>query len=152
MTMNSNDRETTATGVEGPGTTAPGEGGAVGPVAHTGGGGTPTPVEPPGGFHIRLDRVDLVVPPDRLTDGKLTGRQIRELADPPIGADRDIFEIVPGGSDRKIDDDAGVTIRNWMRFFSAPGVINPGCAAGRPGHRVDRCRATIRRERYNAAG
>lgn len=145
MTMNSNDRETTATGVEGPGTPAPGEGGAVGPVAHTGGGGTLTPVEPPGGFHIRLDRVDLVVPPDRLTDGKLTGRQIRELADPPIGTDRDVFEIVPGGSDRKIDDDARVTIRNWMRFFSAPGVINPGCAVGPPGRRVDRRRAAMRR-------
>ena len=146
MTMNSDDRETTSAGVEGPGNPTPGEGGAAGPVTHTGESGMPTPAEPPGGFHIRLDRVDLMVPPDRLTDGKLTGRQIRELADPPIGADRDVFEIVPGGSDRKIDDDTGVEIRNWMRFFSAPGVINPGCAAGPPGRR-----ATMREEMCNAA-
>ena len=148
---NSDDRETTPAGVEGPGNPMSGEGVATGPVTHTGGSGTPAPVEPPGGFHIRLDRADLEVSSDLLTDGKLTGRQIRELADPPIGADRDIFEIIPGGSDRKIEDDAEVKIRNGMRFFSAPGVINPGCATGRPGHRVDRRRATIRREKYNAA-
>lgn len=132
-----NPSETPAS-VEGSGDPTPGEGGAVGPVTHTG----------EGGFHIRLDRVDLVVPPDRLTDGKLTGRQIRELADPPIGADRDIFEIVPGGSDLKIDDDATVKIRDWMRFFSAPGVINPGCAAGPPGRRR---LATMREDLRHAA-
>lgn len=138
----------TPASVEGPGDPTPGDGGAIGPVTHTGEGGTPTPAEPPGGFHIRLDRVDLEVPPDRLTDGKLTGRQIRELADPPIGADRDIFEIVPGGSDLKIDDDATVKIRDWMRFFSAPGVINPGCAAEPPGRRR---RATMREKLCHAA-
>lgn len=148
MTMNSDDRETTAASVEGPGSPTPG---AAGPVTHTGEGGTPAPVEPPGGFHIRLDRADLVVPPDRLTDGKLTGRQIRKLADPPIGADRDVFEIVPGGSDRKIEDDAEVEIRNWMRFFSAPGVINPGCAAKPVAGRKDRRRAAMREEMRHAA-
>lgn len=149
---NSDDHETAPAGVEGPGNPMAGEGGATGPVTHTGRGGTPTPVEPPGGFHIRLDRADLEVSPDLLTDGKLTGRQIRELADPPIGTDRDIFEIVPGGPDRKIEDDDKVKIRNGMRFFSAPAVINPGCAAGRPGRRANRRRATMRREKRNAAG
>ena len=148
MTMNSDDRGITSAGVDGPGNPAPGEGGAPGPVAHTGEGGTPTPVEPPGSFHIRLDRTDLVVPPDRLSAGKLTGRQIRDLANPPIGADRDIFEIVPGGSDRKIEDDQAVTIQNWMRFFSAPGVINPGCADGPAGRRR---RAAMREETGHAA-
>ena len=151
MTMNSDDRETTSAGVEGPGNPMPGDSGAVGPVAHTGGGGAAAPVEPPGNLHIRLDRTDLVVPPDRLTDGKLTGRQIRDLADPPIGADRDIFEIVPGGSDRKIDDDAWVEIRNWMRFFSAPGVINPGCAAGPAASWRDRRRDVMSKEMRHAA-
>lgn len=102
----------------------------IGPTAHTGGDG-PQPVEPPGALHIRLDRQDIEVSPADLHDGELTGRQIRELATPPIGADRDIFEIVPGGSDQKIGDDDAVAIRDHIRFFSAPRNINPG-DAGRP--------------------
>lgn len=108
--------------------TGPGTDGGPGPVAHTGEGGGPTPVEPPGVVHIRVDRVDVEVPLDRLRDGTLTGRKIRESVDPPIAADRDLFEIVPGGSDRKIGDDQSVEIRDWMRFFSAPRTINPGRA------------------------
>ena len=75
---------------------------------------------------IQIDRKEYRVPPDLLDAGKLTGQQIRRLADPNIGPDRDLFEVVPGGSDRKIDDGEGVFIRNYMRFFSAPAVINPG--------------------------
>ena len=99
----------------------------AGPTTHTGGDG-PQPVEPPGALHIRLDRQDLEVSPVDLHDGALTGEQIRERANPPIGADRDIFEIVPGGSDRKIGDDDTVEIRDHIRFFSAPRNINPGMA------------------------
>ena len=80
---------------------------------------------------IRIDRKEYPVPPDLLDDGKLTGQQIRRLADPNIGPDRDLFEVVPGGSDRKIDAADGVLIRNHMRFFSAPAVINPGASGGR---------------------
>ena len=77
------------------------------------------------------------MPPDLLDDGKLTGQQIRRLADPNIGPDRDLFEVVPGGSDRKIDAAEGVFIRNHMRFFSAPAVINPGSGSGHAaGHLV----------------
>lgn len=108
-------------------------GGASGPVARTGEGGTPTPVEPPKGIHIRVDRVDRLVSSDLLTDGTMTGRQIRELRNPPIEDDRDLFEIVPGGSDMKIEDDQAVVIREWMRFFSAPKTINPG-SPGAPPH------------------
>ena len=97
----------------------------IGPMAHTGGDG-PQPVEPPGALHIQLDRQDIEVSPASLHDGELTGRQIRELATPPIGVDRDIFEIVPGGSDQKIGDDDAVAIRDHIRFFSAPRNINPG--------------------------
>lgn len=130
---------------------APGRG-APGPVAHTGEGGTPTPVEPPGGIHIRVDRLDLVVPLDRLTDGKMTGRQIRELPEPPIGADRDLFEIVPGGSDTKVGDDQAVVIREWMRFFSAPRTINPGSPGG-PSHlRATRWQTGTGRRTRDAAG
>ena len=98
----------------------------IGPTAHTGGDG-PQPVEPPD-MHIRVDRQDFDVSPAKLHDGALTGKEIRELAKPPIGADRDLFEIVPGGSDRKIEDGDTVAIRDHIRFFSAPRNINPGMA------------------------
>ena len=97
----------------------------IGPTAHTSGDG-PQPVEPPAMLHIRVDREDIDVPPAELHDGELTGKEIRELATPPIGADRDLFEIVPGGSDRKIEDGDTVAIRDHIRFFSPPRNINPG--------------------------
>ena len=94
---------------------------------------------------IRIDRREYPVPPELLEDGRLTGFQIRRLADPDIGPDRDLFEVVPGGSDRKIADAQEVPIRDRMRFFSAPSVINPGSspvagassAAVQPGGRVE---------------
>ena len=98
------------------------------------------PPEPIGLLTIRIDRKEYPVPLDLLDAGHLTGRQIRRLADPNIGPDRDLFEVVPGGSDRKIDDGQTVLIRDHMRFFSAPAVINPGSVGGHAaGHlrRVD---------------
>ena len=86
------------------------------------------PPDRPGKFHIRIDRKDYELTADQLTDGALTGSQLRQRAEPPIGPDRDLFEIVPGGSDRKIENNDKVEIRNWMRFFSAPATINPGWA------------------------
>ena len=81
----------------------------------------------PGGLTIRIDRKEYRVSRNLLKDGKMTGAQIRRLADPDIGEDRDLFEVVPGGSDRKIGSDDEVVIRNGLRFFSAPAQINPGC-------------------------
>ena len=106
------------------------EGQTPGATAHTGAGDGPQAVEP-AAIHIQLGRQDIEVSPTGLHDGTLTGRQIRELATPPIGADRDLFEIVPGGSDRKIGDDDAVVIRDHLRFFSAPTNINPGASARR---------------------
>ena len=132
---------------------APGGGGASGPVAHTGAGGTPTPGEPPEGIPIRVDRIERVVSPSLLAaDGTMTGRQIRELRDPPIGADRDLFEIVPGGSDTKVEDDQAVVIRQWMRFFSAPKTINPGSPGVRSHLRAARWPGVTRRGTRDAAG
>lgn len=87
--------------------------------------------ERPGRLTIRIDRKEYRVPPELLDAGRLTGQQIRRLADPNIGPDRDLFEVVPGGSDRKIGDQDKVLIRNHMRFFSAPAVINPGAVGER---------------------
>ena len=125
---------TTVPGTAGQGPTVPGgeahSGGAPGPAANTGTGDGPQPVAPPGPLHIRLDRQDIEVSPASLSDGTLTGHQIRELATPAIAPDRDLFEIVPGGSDQKIGDDDTVAIRDHIRFFSAPRNINPGTTDG----------------------
>lgn len=134
---NSNEPATTASpGDAGQGATVPGGqpggGGVPGPTAHTGAGDGPQPVAPPGPLHIRVDRQDIEVSPASLHNGELTGRQIRELATPSIGADRDLFEIVPGGSDCKIEDGDAVEIRDHLRFFSAPRNINPGTVGWLP--------------------
>ena len=72
-------------------------------------------------FEIQIDRQQFTV-----TMRFMTGLQLRHLPKPPIGPDRDLFEVVPGGSDRKIRDDQVVEIRNGLRFFTAPAQINPG--------------------------
>ena len=85
-------------------------------------------------FEIQIDRTHYTV-----TMKHMTGLQLRHVPAPPIGPDRDLFEVVPGGSDRKISDEQVVEIRNGLRFFTAPAQINPG---GRRRERRDRCVAS----------
>jgi len=83
---------------------------------------TAKPANPPEPkFEIQIDRNHFTV-----HQAEMTGLQLRHLPNPPIGPDRDLFEVVPGGSDRKIADNEVVEMRNGLRFFSAPGQINPG--------------------------
>lgn len=91
------------------------------------------PHRPPLKLTIRIDRKDYPVPFDLLQDGTVTGLQLRQLPRPNIGQERDLFQVVPGGSDRKIENDDRIRIQDGMRFFSAPSVINPGSASGAPG-------------------
>ena len=72
-------------------------------------------------FHLKIDRTAY-----KVHQPTLTGIQLRSLATPPIGADRDLFEVVPGGSDRKIADTEVVKMRDGLRFFTSPAQINPG--------------------------
>lgn len=72
-------------------------------------------------FEIQIDRTHYTVTLDHMT-----GSQLRQVPTPPLGPDRDLFEVVPGGSDRKIADDQVVEIRSGLRFFTAPAQINPG--------------------------
>jgi len=72
-------------------------------------------------FQIQIDRVHYTVDQDNLT-----GARLRGLVAPPIGPERDLFEVVPGGTDRKIEDAETVRMRNGLRFFTAPSQINPG--------------------------
>lgn len=72
-------------------------------------------------FQIRIDRDHFTVEQDALT-----GAELRALPTPPIGPERDLFEVVPGGSDKKIEGATSVEMRNGLRFFTAPAQINPG--------------------------
>lgn len=83
----------------------------------TAAGNAPQPRE----FHIQIDRMHFTV-----TQSQLTRAQIRQIPSPPIGPDRDLFEVVPGGTDLKIANDQVVEIKDGKRFFTAPAQINPG--------------------------
>ena len=72
-------------------------------------------------FNIQIDRSRYEVKEETRTGG-----QLRALPDPDIPADRDLFEVVPGGTDVKIEAAATVKMRDGLRFFTAPGHINPG--------------------------
>lgn len=72
---------------------------------------------------IQIDRVHYMI-----TKFEMTGADLRQLPAPPIGPDRDLFEVVPGGTDIKIGDALLVELHNGMRFFTAPAQINPGRA------------------------
>lgn len=74
-------------------------------------------------FEIQIDRTHYTV-----EVRSMTGLQLRSLPSQPIGPDRDLFEVVPGGTDRKIGDTEIIEMRNGLRFFSAPAQINPGAS------------------------
>jgi len=76
-------------------------------------------------FTIKIDRMEF-----RVREREITGLQLRQLPHPPIGPDRDLFEVVPGGSDVKIADRDVVKMRDGLRFFTAPVQINPGVCEG----------------------
>lgn len=57
----------------------------------------------------------------------MTGAELRALASPPIGSDRDLFLITPGpADDRKVGDSEVIDLKPGTHFFSAPTTINPG--------------------------
>lgn len=72
-------------------------------------------------FQIQIDRIHYTV-----HKATMTGAELRQVPDTPIGPDRDLFEVVPGGTDKKIEDTTPVEMRNGKRFFTAPAQINPG--------------------------
>ncbi len=80
----------------------------------------------PVAFHIRIDRTEF-----KVTVEELTGEQLRQLPHPPIGPDRDLFEVIPGQPDRKIANDYVVEIYDGKRLFTAPAHINPGSTASK---------------------
>lgn len=81
----------------------------------------PEPPAPREHANIQIDRVHY-----KVASKTLTGQQLRALPTPPIPADRDLFQVVPAGADLKIGDHDVVELHDGMRFFTAPGQINPG--------------------------
>jgi hypothetical protein len=84
---------------------------------HDAGGATYKPVEPV----IHIDREMY-----KVTVTAMTGKQLRALPSPAVGAERDLYEIRPGQDDHLVRNDETVTLRNGQRFFTAPARINPG--------------------------
>lgn len=72
-------------------------------------------------INIQIDRVHY-----KVEQKSMTGLELRHVPATPIPADRDLFQVVPGGPDRKIGDADPVALQDGARFFTAPGQINPG--------------------------
>ena len=72
-------------------------------------------------YTIRIDRTEYVVKKNRLT-----GADLRGIPTPPVPPDRDLFQIIPGRPDEKIENDDRILITDGLRFFTAPNTINPG--------------------------
>lgn len=70
---------------------------------------------------IRIDRVEYEV-----YERKMTGAKLRTLPSPDVAADRDLWRDVPDKRDVKVQDEDTVHLKDGMRFFTAPGRINPG--------------------------
>ena len=77
-------------------------------------------------IQIQIDRVHYKV--EKRT---ISGTELRNVPIPSIPADRDLFQVVPGGPDRKIGDADQVELHDGARFFTAPGQINPGLSNAR---------------------
>lgn len=59
---------------------------------------------------------------------KMTGLELRVVPSPDVAADRDLWLDVPDKRDLKVQDEDVVRLKSGMRFFTAPGRINPGSA------------------------
>lgn len=77
-----------------------------------------TEVEP---VSIHIDRVAYEV-----FARKMTGLELRVVPSPDVAPDRDLWRDVPDKRDVKVQDEDVVRLQNGMRFFTAPGRINPG--------------------------
>jgi hypothetical protein len=74
-------------------------------------------------FKVRIDRETFEVAQQRIT-----GQQLRELPNPPIGDDRDLYEEVADGDDKLIKRSDVVTLNedDITAFFTSPTHVTPG--------------------------
>lgn len=72
-----------------------------------------------------IDRQSFEVPKQ-----PLTGALLRDLAEPNIGPDRDLYLEAKGDKeDKLIELSQEVQLKDGMHFFTAPASIQPGHAA-----------------------
>jgi hypothetical protein len=91
-------------------------------------------VELENGLHFFSEIPAITITIDRHTcevrKRKMTGAELRSVPTPAVAGDRDLWLDVPDGRDRKIQDEDVVMLTNHMRFYTAPGRINPGAKEG----------------------
>jgi hypothetical protein len=77
------------------------------------------------------DKVTIHIDKDtfQVEQKSMTGAELRGLPAPPIGPERDLFQVVPGADDVPIADDQSVELKDGMHFFTAPSTITPGVDA-----------------------
>ena len=80
-------------------------------------------------FQIQIDRTHYTVQKE-----SMTGEELRNVPDEMLGVEVDLWEVVPGETDNKVENDEAVDIKNGMRFFTAPAQITPGFLT------IDSCR------------
>jgi hypothetical protein len=74
-------------------------------------------------FRVRIDREDFEV-----AQQSITGQQLRELPNPPIADDRDLYQEVANGDDKLIKKSDVVTLNEdaITAFFTSPTHVTPG--------------------------
>jgi hypothetical protein len=76
-------------------------------------------------FPIHIDREMF-----KVTKTSMTGAELRALTTPPIGPDRDLYQVVPGGQDVLVKDDVPVGLKPGTHFVTAPKKVTPGSVDG----------------------
>lgn len=79
------------------------------------------PETAPGKVPIIIDGQRMLAPRRRMT-----GMEIRQLLEPPIPSDRDLWRDADGDLDDLVEDSEPVDLFPQTVFFTVPRVINPG--------------------------
>ena len=74
------------------------------------------------GVPVYMDRVHYDAPSHHMT-----GQALRDLPNPPVPADRDLWLEVEGPSDDElIRPERQYEVKTWAHYYTAPKTINPG--------------------------
>ena len=57
---------------------------------------------------------------------RMTGAELRRVPTPAIPDDYDLWQVVPGDNDMKVEDTDEIEVGVWTRLFTAPKHINAG--------------------------
>lgn len=71
---------------------------------------------------VYIDRVHYDAP-----SHQMTGQALRDLPNPPVPADRDLWQEVQGPTDDiLIRPEGHYVVKTWAHYYTAPTTINPG--------------------------